>query len=902
MIKRLTRLLRRRDPAAELQFYLDAETEDNIARGMAPEDARFAARRKLGNLTRIHEDIHNMNRSAAFFESLAQDISFAFRTLRKNPAFALTAALTLAIGIGGHAAIFSIVRSILLAPLDYREPGRLVYFTTGNPSRNEHDQSFSPAVFEHLKAGARSLQSLGAYGRPENMTLSSHGDPELLKGARVSADFLDVLGVRPATGRGFLASEDVPGGPSVAMISASLWARRFGRDPRIAGATAVLDSVPHVIVGVLPEGFEFPYAGVDIWVPRPNEWSLLPSRYWRNAALLTGFARLAPGATLSQASAELAGLTRQYAAAHRSPSNSDPGFTMRVVPLHDRLVASVRLMLWLIFGAAGFVLLIACANLAGLLLSRIAARSREFAVRAALGAGRGRLIRQMLAESLVMTISGGFIGIFIARWILSAVRKAGALGLTGAVNSPVLPGAKTLELDAMTLAFTIVLAAATAVLCGWLPALHASSSSVDLAGSLRAAGRSVASAATEKRRWWRFGWSARDLLVAGQIALSIILLIGAGLLLQSFARVRNVDPGIDVAQVLTAKIVLPLASYDTDAKRNAFFDGLLQRVSASPGVRSAALVKSLPTTAWIRTNIEVEGKPPLDSSDPNAFAVVQTITPDYFRTLGIRMAQGREFTERDNQPDAPLMIIVNETLARRLWRGDPAGFNNPLGAHIKEGFDRGTFELVGIAKDIHEGGLAANPVPEFYIPAAVHPPQTAFLIVKTAAANPLQLAGAIREHVRAVDPSQSVAEIKTMEAVFEATLGQRRITLILLGSFAGVALLLALIGVYGVIAYSVAQRTQEVGIRRALGAQPADILRLVLRHGLLLSIVGGIAGIAGALALTRLLQGMLFGVTVNDPATFGAVLVLFVAVALAASYIPARRAGRIDPMTALRME
>jgi putative ABC transport system permease protein len=869
------------ESARDIRFYLETETEDNIARGMPPEEARAAARRKFGNPTLIREDIHRMN-TIGFLETTWHDLRFSLRTMRKSPAFTVTAVLTLALGIGGNTAIFTLIRGVLLKPLEYRDPDRLVYFSVDNPRRNLQDLSFNSLQFDELRAGAKSFTALGAYGRPENVMLSKNGEPEALKGARVSANFLDVLGIKPILGRSFLAEEDKHGGRPVAMISTGLWTRRFGGDALVAGQTATLDATPYTIIGVLPAGFAFPFPGVDVWVTRPSEWSLMPPRYW-GLALLNGFARLKPQVSLQGARAEMNVLRRQYVAAHPSPM-TDASETMRVVRLSDQLVTDVRPMLWTLFGAVSFVLLIACANVAGLLLARGASRSREFAVRLALGAGRGRLIRQLLAESLALALAGGTLGVLLAKWSLIAITRLNALNL---------PRVSEIRLDGVVLAFSVAVSIVTGVLFGLFPSLQASRP--HLADELRESGAAAGQRGT-------FGMTARGLLVVGQIALSIVLLIGAALLLRSFVRLHNVDPGFQSANLLTAKIALPPARYDTDQKKAAFFHELLPRVEQLPGVRGAAMAMSLPATTWIRTNItEVEGKPSPDPAEPSSFGVLQSVTPGYFRTLGIPLMRGREFTARDNTPGAPPAIILNESMARRLWPDYPNG-ENPVGRHIKEAYDKtaGWMEVVGIVRDIHEGGLANNAVQEFYLPSAVHPPQTAYLVLRTAG-GPLHFAGAVRKAVLAVDSDQPVSDVKTMESVLTAILGQRRLAVWLLGSFATVALLLAIIGMYGVIAYSVARRTQEVGIRRALGAQHADILRLVLGQGLSLALAGVAIGIGGAFALTRVMRRLLFHVTTTDPVTFVTIAIVFVIVALAASYIPARRAARIDPMAALRI-
>lgn len=825
-----------------------------------------------------------------YLESVWQDVLYALRTMAKNPAFAITAMLILALGIGGNTAIFSVIRAVLLRPLDYRDPDRLVYFSVDN--RRHPNPSFSLVQFEQIKEEAKSFAALGAYGRPENLALASGGEPEELKGARVSANFLEVLGVAPALGRSFLREEDKEGGRPVAMLSRALWKRRFAGDPAVLGKEVTLESTGYTIIGVLPEGFEFPYADVDVWVTRPSEWSMLPPRYW-GLPMLTGFGRLKADVSPEQAGAELSVLQHQYDVAHPNPMNAGATSTMRVVLLKDRLVANVRPMLWTMFGAVGFVLLIACANVASLLLARASSRSREFAVRAALGAGRGRLIRQLLAESLVLAVGGGLLGVVLGTWALSAISRAKAFLLPGGVNALYVPGVSDIRLDGMVLGFTVVLSIATGVLFGLFPSMQISRP--DLTEALRDRG------ATQTRRGL-FGASTRILLVSGQVALSIVLLIGAGLLIESFYRLHSVDPGFQPKDLLTAKIALPRTHYDTDQKREAFFRDLLPRVERVPGVRSAAVAMMLPSTAWIRTDLtDVEGKPALDPGEETSYAVLQSATPDYFRTLGIPLKRGREFTARDNAIGSPPVMMVNETLARRLWPEYPGG-TNPIGLHVKEAYDKalGWMEVVGIVADIHEGGLASDAVAEFYLPLAMHPPQTAFVVARTEG-DPLRFANAIRERVLAVDHDQPVSDVRTMEAVFEATLGQRRLTMLLLGVFAGVALLLATVGIYGVVAYSVAQRTQEVGIRRALGAQHSDILRLILGQGLGMVLAGIAIGMGGAFGLTRVMKNLLFHVNATDPAIFVGIAALFVVVALAAAYIPARRAARIDPMAALRV-
>jgi predicted permease len=887
----LRRSKRDSESAAELQFYLDTEAEENIARGMPPEEARAAARRKLGNPTLVREEIYHMH-SLGLLETFWQDIRYGYRTLRQSPSFTITAILTLALGIGANTAMFSVVRAVLLTPLAYHDPDRLVHLSFQNIRRNDQYISFGQVQFEYMRAAAKSFTGMAAYGRPDTVALSGNGEAEALKGARVSANFLDVLGVPPRLGRSFLQEEDQPNGRPVAMISYALWRRKFGGDLRVTDQAITLNASSYSIIGVLPPGFEFPFAGVDIWLTRPSEWSLLPARYW-GSPILNGVARLKPQVTLEQARAEMQVLYRQYVVAHRNASNADPDQDMRTELLKDRLVARARPTLWTLLAAVTLVLLIACANVASLLLARAAVRSREFSLRAALGAGRGRLIRQLLAECLLLSGAGGAFGLLLAKWGLSVLPGAGALFPRAGPDATLfMPGGDSIRLDSLVLGFSILLSVLTGVLFGLFPSIQASRP--DLAGMLRESGSAAGLAS--RRRF--FGISARGILVVAQVALSVVLLIGASLLMQSFARLRGVDPGFQPEHVLVAKVPLPLAHYDTDAKKNAFFRNVLDRLNHLTGVGGAAMAFSIPTTSWIRTNIfEIEGGVQPDLKDPTYQSVWQSVSPEYFHTLQIPLKQGRVFTERDNTPGAPPVVIVNESFARRLWPNV-----NPIGRHMKEGYDHrslGALEVVGVVADVHEGGLATGAQLEFYIPCAQHPPQTAYLILRTPG-NPLRFAEVLRKQVSAVDPNQPVSDIQTMESVLAATLGQRRLMMFFVGSFAAVALLLALIGIYGIIGYSVAQRTQEVGIRRALGAQRGDILQLVLQQALVLTLAGGVLGVGCALAVTRLMKGLLYGVSANDPATFIGIASLFVAVALVASYIPARRAVQIDPMAALR--
>jgi len=779
--------------------------------------------------------------------------------------------LVLTLGIGGNAAMFTVIRAVLLKPLGYREPDRLVQVSGGA----------TPVRFEEMRASAQSFTGIGAFGGEESLTLTGAAEPEVLRGARVSAGFLRILGIDPILGRSFFPEEDSPGGAPVVMISAELWQRRFAGDAQIAGKTVTLASTPYTIIGVLPPRFQFPSSGIDVWITRPSEWSLMPPKSRSLSPFLSIFGRLKPGLTLEQASAEMAVLRHQYATAHPTMLDAKPKSPERVTPMKEALVEDVSSMLWMLFGAVGFVLLIACANVASLLLARATSRSKEFAVRSALGAARTRLIGQLLGESILLSFAGGALGVLLANWSLRWIPKMTALDL---------PRAGEIRLDGAVLAFSAAVSLVTGVLFGLIPALGASRP--DLIGVLRASGE-----AASRRIPKRFNLSARGLLVVGQVALSIVLLIGGALLMESVVHLRGADPGFIPANLLTMRIPLPQSRFDTDQKRNAFYEELIRRVRSSPGVRSATMALTLPMTAFAGSPVQDAAQAPLKLNE-RPIATILTVMPGYFRTLAIPLRRGRDFSEHDTI-GAKRVTIVDEGLARRFWPAYPSG-QDPIGQRILIGANPEPAEIVGVVAVVHQN-LEGNAWPQsVYVPFAQGPPTSAMLAVRTKS-DPLRLVSTVRAQALAIDLDQPLASVKTMEDLVEEEVGPRKLTVMLLGSFAGVALLLAAIGIYGVISYSVAQRTHEMGIRRALGAQQADILRLVMSQCLGLTLAGIATGIAGALALTHVMESLLFQVTATDPATFVSVAVLFLLVALAASYIPAHRATRIDPMAALRV-
>ena len=800
-----------------------------------------------------------------FLETALQDSRYALRTMRQRPGFTATAVVTLALAIGGNTSMFAVIRAVLLEPLPYPEPDRLVRIEGGA----------TPTRFAEMKSAARSFTGIGAYMGVEDVALGGAGEPEVLKAARVSASFLPILAVEPLRGGGFRAEEDASGGAPVALISEELWQRRFGGDPQIAGKTAILAATAYTIVGVLPPRFAFPAPGVDVWLTAPSEAPSIPAPARALSPYLSLFGRLKPEVSLPQANAELRVIRRQYAAAHPAMLDAQAKTPVEVTPLKDDLVAGVRSTLWLLSGAVGLVLLIACANLAGLLLARAAGRSREMAVRAAVGAARRRLIAQLLAESILLSACGGALGVLLAVWSLRA--------LPGFSSFPI-PRAGEIHVDGTVLGFAAALAVMTGAIFGLAPALRASRP--DLMGVLRSGGEAHAPGVG--------GINLRTLLLVGQIALSVVLLIGAALLLESVGQLRGVDVGFNPSHLLTLRIALPVVRYDTDQKKIAFFENLVREAGRLPGARGAAAAWYFPMMFSAGTPVQDANQPPLKLNQ-RPIATLIPVTPGYFSTLEIPLRRGRDFNDQDTA-ESQRVAIINETLARRFWPGrDPIGQRMLVG-----GINAKAAEIIGVAADVHQG-LEANAWAEtVYTTFTQNPQGTAMLAVRTAG-DPLAFTRAIRERVQRLDRDQPITGVRSMEELLELAVGPRRLLAPLLASFAGVALLLALIGIYGVIAYSVAQRTREMGIRRALGAQHQDILRLVVGQGLMLAAAGVALGIGAAFGSTRVMKALLFHVSATDPLTFAGIGIAFLLVALAASYLPARRAARIDPMAALRV-
>ena len=806
-----------------------------------------------------------------------RNFRYALRMLLKSPGFALVAIVTLALGIGANTAIFSVANALLLRPLPYAHPERLVlvYAEKADTPGDIHPLSYPHATF--LGEKSRAFSGFAAF-TSEDFNLTGVGDPEQLSAARVTWNFFDVLGVRPAMGRAFLPEEDQPGGRAVCLISHALWTRTFGARADIAGQNITLDATPYTIIGVLPRGFHFEPLGaqVDLWTPRVFDLNITtPAQIRAGVGFLTAVARLAPGIGAGQAQAEMHILDRQYKRENPGMPDADPAQSIRAQDLQEQTVSHVRTAVLILCGAVGLLLLIACANVAALLLSRALARRKEMAIRAALGARRAALIGQLLAESVLLAIAGGALGI--------ALSDLGTHALA-ALGQGNLPRVEEIGIDWRVMAFTAALSLITGVLFGLVPALQLSRQ--DLNPVLRAEGRGSSGGRKRNR--------ARGALVVAQVALSMVLLVGAGLLIRSFVRLRSVSAGFDAHNVLTMNISLPPARYPKAPQMAAFYDQAVKKVLAMPGVQSAAVCSALPVRPVRFSPVLLEGQPEVPLAGRPVLAI-QMVSAAYFRTLRVALRRGREFSEGDNA-EAPLVAIVNETLVRRYWPHE-----NPIGKHLRLGRMVLPTEVVGVAADVNNLSLAAAPEAEVYVPFPQRPWASMNLILRTAG-DPHNWAGTARAAVAAVDRDQPVTAVNTMEEVLATSTAPQRFSVFLLGVFSVTALVLAAVGLYGAIAYSVAERTREMGIRIALGAAAGDIQRMIVGQGLVLALAGLGIGTVAALALTRLMAGLLFQVSAADPASFAASALLFAAIAALASYLPARRATRVDPTEALRYE
>jgi putative ABC transport system permease protein len=857
----------------ELQTYVEMETEENIARGMPPEKARYAARRKLGNPTLIREEIYRMN-SLTFIESLWQDVRCGLRMLRKNAGFALVAILTLALGIGANTAIFSVIHAVLLSPLPYNDPDRIVVVLESNPSRGFPQFSVSPPNYIDWKKDATSFEQITSIARGD-FNYTGGPEPERLSGARVGSSFFAVMGATPGMGRTFLPEDDVVGKASVVVLSYGLWTRHFGSDPQIVGKSLTLDGQSYRVVGVMQNGFQFP-RGVDLWLPSEFDADAL-SPGARGAHYLRVMARLKPDVSIDRAQAEMVGISRRL---EQQYPRTNTGWRSRLLSLNEATVGNVRPTLLVLFGAVGFLLLIACANVANLLLARATARQREIAIRFSLGANRWRIARQLLTESILLSGIAAAAGLLLAEWAIRALRTLPPSNL---------PRAASIALDLPVLIFAGGMAVLTGLLFGVAPALQITRGAP--AEILKEGGRGSSLG--------RHG--VRSALVVLETTLALVLLVGSGLLLKSFLRLQTVDPGFQYKNMVTTDISLPRSKYSTEAQKIQFFDQLLERMQSVPGVKDAAASSGNPmegsNLSFAFSTKDLQALSPAEQ--PSAGYYV--ISANYFHMLHIPLLVGRYFAKEDSTGSLRVAII-SESLAQRFFHD-----KNPIGQMIAIGVGAprpgGPLwrEIVGVVGDIKDDGLGEAPTMTMYEPYTQMGWGDMNLFLHSDG-DARQMATMVRSQVVSVDKDQPVGDISTGEQLMAQAVAQPQLRTLLLTLFAGLALILASLGIYGVTSNTVAQRTHEIGVRMALGAGQSTVLRLVLSNGMRLTLLGIVMGTAGAFALTRLMKGFLFHVTPTDPETFLEVALFLFLVALLASYIPARRATRVDPMVALRYE
>jgi putative ABC transport system permease protein len=801
--------------------------------------------------------------------SVFQDVRYAIRLLRRQPTFTAVAVLTLALGIGANTAVFTVVNGVLLRPLAYRDPDRLLLLLNGRNGRLS--SFFSPPNYHDIVTDTGVFVDASAF-TSTTANLTGHGDPQRLEGADVTWTFFSVLGITPRHGRAFVET-DLAGDAAVVVVSEGLWRRQLGGGIDVIGSTVRLDGRLFTVVGVAPAGVTLPNRA-DFWRPlvfTPDQ----ASNQQRGAQWVGGIARLGPGVTLQQANHAMGVVADRLG---REFPRTNRGRSMSAMPLQERIVRGIRPALLVLLGAVSCVLLIACVNVANLLLARAYGRVREVAVRAAVGASRARLVQQFLVESVMLGLAGGVAGLVVAFWSTRLLVMFGPESI---------PRLADVGIDWRVLAFTVAIAVATSVLFGLVPALAATGDSA--ARGIATAGRGSAG---------HRGTRIRKALVVCEMALAVVLLVGAGLLIRSYARLSRVDAGFSPDRVLTFNLALPEAKYTTSAAVGRFVTEYVQRLAGEPGVSSAAAVYGLPLDGEFSASSSFTRPGEADSADSPSVGM-RVVTPDYFKTLRIPLRAGRTFDAHDDER-GPEVVVINEEAAKRYWPGrNPIGELLHLGVRLASGVRSGQKTIVGVIGDVKYGGLDLTAPPEVYLPYAQHPVDGLTIAVRTAG-DPLGIVPSVRADLAALDRELPIANVRTMDEVVGRSIAERRFTMILLAAFATVAVLLAAIGVYGVLAYLVNQRAQEIGVRLAIGAAPADVVRLFLREGAALALAGLIAGLAGALAATHALTTLLFGVTPTDPITFASVAAGLAGVALLATYLPARRAASVDPMRALR--
>jgi putative ABC transport system permease protein len=808
--------------------------------------------------------------------ALWKNLVYSARMLLKRPSLTAVALIAIGLGIGANTAIFSVVNTVLLKPLPYERPQELVMLATEQRNQALDGRgTFSVPDLLDVQQSSTSLAYVATFQRSGTMTTEG-GDPERLIGAVVSSDYFSVLGVKPVLGRVFTREEDKPGAPPVILLSHSLWQRRFGGDPGILGREVNLGGKATVI-GIMPAGFEFPISdeNQDYWEPIfAADFMTKGIREERANRFLPVIGRLKPGATVAQAKADLDLLSRQI---ERHSPESNTNVIFNAVSMHEDITRDYRPALLVMLGAVGLVLLIACANVANLLLARAAGRQKEVAIRMALGASRGRIAAQLLTESVLLSLAGGVLGLLLASW---------GTALLVAYGPADVPRLRDVSLDRYVLFFTLAVSALTGILFGLAPALHASRP--DPGNMLKESGRGLSQSGRNRMR---------SALIVSEVALSLMLLVGAGLLINSFWRLLQTDAGFDPRSVLALDIPLDRVTYAKPEQQSAAFQQLIARMKALPGVRDASVVSNVPLTDFdIELSFQIEGRAPYKPGD-EAVADYTVASPDYFRTMNIALLRGRVFTDQDTA-NSPQLIVVSNAFVKRYFPNEDA-----IGKRIIfDGRNQIPREIVGVVGDVRRNGLDVDVQPEMYVSYLQKPERRLNLVIRTEARDPLQLLPAARAEVKAFDPKQIIWRTQTLEQLLGTSVAPRRFNMLLLGIFAAVALVLAAVGLYGVMSYSVSWRTHEIGIRMALGAKRADVLRLVVRQGMIMTLIGLVLGLIGAFAMSRVLVGMLYGVSPTDPLTFAGVSIVLMAVALLACLVPARRATRVDPIIALRTE
>jgi len=859
---------RDRELAEELESHLQMHIEDNLRAGMSGKEAHRQALIKLGGIEQTKENCRD-RRGLPLLETLMQDVRYGIRMLRKNPGFAAVAVLTLALGIGASTAIFTVINAVMLRPLPYAHPERLAMLWPQQPM-----VSVSKAEFAEFRKQSRSFETVAVF-TGWSFTITGKGEPEELPGARATTSLFATLGVRPLLGRTFLPEEDQAGHSRVAVLSYGLWQRRFGSDPSVIGQAATIDGISDTVVGVMPPGFAFPTRSAQLWLPAPLDPT---DRNDYSAHYLMMIGRLKERVLLKQAQNELRTIARRLHQDDPKDYADNYGRDATAVTLLDHLLGDAPRALLVLLGAVGFVLLIACANVAGLLVARSTGRNKELAIRSALGASRGRVARQLLVESLLLALAGDAAGVLFGAWGLRA--------LIAALPADT-PRLSEISLDGRVLCFSLGITLITGVLFGLAPVIQASRQDVN--ASLKDSGRSTNAAPAP--RW------LRGILAASQVALALVLVIGAALMIRSFSRLSHVDPGLNPGHLLSLRVSPPDSLYpgaDFEHKR-AFYHQILEQIRGLPGVESVGAIHLLPfgDSNW-NPSLEIAGRPVAAAGLPEVDW--RLVTPYYFRTVGTPLLRGRFLTPSDQENTEPVTLI-NSTMARRFWPGE-----DPIGEHVRTGFDgKDTWvTIVGVVGDVKDHGLGVETRPQMYRPYDQRPWATSVTVMVRASLDPLQLANTVRHKVWAVDKNVPVSDVQTMERVISGSVAEPRFHTLLLSMFSATALMLAAVGIYGTMSYAVVSRTHEIGLRMALGAGKTEVLRMVIGRALTLALMGVATGLVMAVGLTRLMSGLLYGVRPTDPATFGGVAILLTAVSILASYIPARRAMGVDPTVALR--